>query len=271
MQYRLWFGAFDKELKLAKDFKESFVSAVNENPIPFNISELGMRVLGKDYYRILRRVAIEVAEKSVQKEMSSDERYVIALVKALDSVEEIINVLKEKEEDLKLVRDVLSEQFEETLGQVKKLRKEIEKEIDAVMTKIAPNLYEVAGAKLGAKLIEKFGGIKRLAFTSASKIQIVGAEKSLYKAIARMKRGKTAKVPKHGIIVLHGFVRNLPKKWRGKMARFLAAKIAIAAKIDYFRGELEEELAESIKKRFEELREKNEERSNHKRDSGYEK
>ncbi|MEM0088673.1 MAG: RNA-processing protein [Archaeoglobaceae archaeon] len=250
--YKLWFGVFENELKLAADFKDSFLSAVNKDPIPFNVAEIGTKVLGKDYYRILRRVAIEVAEKKVREEISSDERSLVALVKALDSVEEIINVLKEKKEDL--IDDAISEKFDEAIEQIKKLRGEIEKEIDAFMAKVAPNLCEVAGAKLGAKLIEKFGSLKKLAFASSNKIQIVGAEKSLYRAIARMKRGKEAKMPKHGIIFLHGFVRNLPKKKRGKMARFLASKISIAAKIDYFRGELEEELAESVRKRYEELR-----------------
>ncbi|MFN3383952.1 MAG: RNA-processing protein [Archaeoglobaceae archaeon] len=252
LQYKLWFGVLEDELRLAENFEDSFVNAINEKPIPFNVAELGTKVLGKEYYRTLRRVAIRVAEKRVREELSSDERYLIALVKALDSVEEIINVLKEKEEDLEA--NTISEKFFEAIESMKELRDEIEREIDAAMAKIAPNLYEVAGAKLGAKLIEKFGGIKKLAFASSNKIQIIGAEKSLYKAIARMKRGKDAKIPKHGIIFLHGFVRNLPKKKRGKMARFLASKISIAAKIDYFRGELNEGLFESVKRRFEELR-----------------
>ena len=98
--------------------------------------------------------------------------------------------------------------------------------------------------------------MERLIRLPASKIQVIGAEKSLYKAFARMKRGKKAKIPKHGIIFLHPFIRTLPKSKRGKMARFLAAKLAIAAKIDYFRGEVDESLYESIRKRYEELRRK---------------
>jgi len=180
--------------------------------------------------------------------------YVIALVKAIEGVEEAINMVREKDEDIRLVKEDLAEYFEKTLAEMERLRSQIEKEIDAVMQKIAPNLTEIAGAKIGAKLIEKFGSLKKLAFAPASKIQIAGAEKSLYKALSRIKKGKEAKVPKHGIIFLHSFVRSLPKKKRGKMARFLATKISIAAKIDYFRGELEEELFSSLKKRYEELR-----------------
>ncbi len=122
------------------------------------------------------------------------------------------------------------------------------------MERIAPNLTELAGAKIGAKLMEKFGSLENLAKASASKIQIVGAERSLYKALARIRKGKEAKIPKHGIIFTHPFIRSLPKNKRGKMARYLASKISIAAKIDLFRGELEEGLYEAVSKRFEELR-----------------
>jgi len=254
LRYNLWFGTVDDGIRISEDFKKSFLLASNESPLPFSVSELGLRVLGKDYYRILRKTAIEVAEERVRKELGSDEMYVIALVKALEEVEEAINMVREKDEDIRLVKEDLAEHFERALAEMERLRSQIEKEIDAVMQKIAPNLTEIAGAKIGAKLIEKFGSLKKLAFAPASKIQIAGAEKSLYKALSRMKRGKEARVPKHGIIFLHSFVRSLPKKKRGKMARFLATKISIAAKIDYFRGELEEELFSSLKRRYEELR-----------------
>ena len=139
---------------------------------------------------------------------------------------------------------------------MRRLRREVEAEIEDVVEKIAPNLSEVVGPVIAAKLLERAGSLEKLARMPASKIQIIGAEKSLYKALARMKKGKKAKVPKHGIIFQHPFIRTLPKSKRGKMARFLAAKIAIAAKVDYFRGEVEEGLYDLIKKRYEELRRK---------------
>ncbi|MEM4472676.1 MAG: RNA-processing protein [Archaeoglobaceae archaeon] len=256
LKYNLWFGTLEKDLKISENFESSFLSAVNHSPLPFNLSEFGMKLLGKNYYRILRKVAIEIAEKRIKEELGSDEKYVIALVKALDGVEEAINIVKEKRDDLKDIRDTILGNFEDAIKELEKLRDEIEKEINATMHKIAPNLTEIAGYKIGAKLIEKFGSLKKLAFSNANKIQIAGAEKSLYKALTRIKKGKEAKIPKHGIIFLHSFVRSLPKKKRGKMARFLASKISIASKIDYFRGELEEGLFESLKRKFEELRRK---------------
>lgn len=255
MSYNLWFGKLNGDVEPSKNLKLSFGTAKNIDPLPFNVSEIGLKILGNDYYRLLRKTAIEVAEERVEKELKSDDKYVIALVKALEELEEAINTLKEKKEDLENVRETqIQSEFAKSISELENLKTRVEEEIETVMEKIAPNLTEIAGAKIGAKLIERFGSLENLAKASASKIQIIGAERSLYKALARLKRGKEAKMPKHGIIFMHGFVRNLPKSKRGKMARFLAAKISIASKIDFFRGELEEGLYESLKNRFEELR-----------------
>lgn len=257
MSYNLWFGKLNGEVEISKDFRSSFKSARNPSPLPFNISEFGRKVFGEDYYKLLRKTAIEVAEEKVERELKSDDSYVIALVKALEDVEEAINTLKEKREEIEIVRETeIQEDFANSISNLERLREKIEEEIRVVMERIAPNLSEIAGAKIGAKLLEKFGSLENLAKAPASKIQIVGAERSLYKALARIKKGKEAKVPKHGIIFTHPFVRSLPKSKRGKIARFLAAKISIAAKIDLFRGELEEGLYEALKKRFEELKRK---------------
>ncbi len=244
---------------MAEDLEEAFLKAENDEPLPFNIVDVALSVFGseEEYYATLRKTAISVTEKIVERELKREDRYVISLVKALEEVEEAINMLKEKLEDVESVKETeLTAKFRKRIDELKALRREIEKEIEGMMAKIAPNLTEVAGAKIAAKLLEKAGSMEKLVRMPASKIQVVGAEKSLYKAFARMRKGKKAKIPKHGIIFLHPFVRTLPKSKRGKMARFLAAKIAIAAKIDYFRGELEEGLYDSLKKRYEELRRK---------------
>lgn len=255
LSYNLWFGKFDGHVEISKDLKRSFEMARNSNPLPFNVSEVGLRVLGEGYYKLLRKTAIEVAEEKVEKELGSDDKYVIALVKALEEIEGAINTLKEKKEELEEVRETeIQKNFSDSILNLERLKERIEEEIKVVMERIAPNLVEVAGAKIGAKLMEKFGSLENLAKAPASKIQIIGAERSLYKALARIKKGKEAKFPKHGIIFTHPFIRSLPKNKRGKMARSLASKISIAAKIDLFRGELEEEICETVRKRFEELR-----------------
>jgi nucleolar protein 56 len=257
LRYNLWFGCVeDGEVRVSDNFEESFKRAENTGPLPFNVLELGLKIFKSEerYYRELRRVALKVAEEGVERELRSEDRYIIALIKAIDELDEAINLLSEKLEDITIIRHSrITEDFENEIKQLKKLRKEMEREVNEIMEKIAPNLCEVTGSLIAARLIERAGGLDRLVRLPASKIQIIGAEKSLYKAFARMKKGKKAKTPKHGIIFQHPFIRTLPKNKRGKMARHLAAKIAIAAKIDYFRGEVEEGLYNSVKRRYEEL------------------
>ncbi len=107
---------------------------------------------------------------------------------------------------------------------------------------IAPNLSRLAGAPLAAKLIEKAGGLRRMAMMPSSTIQLLGAEKAMFRAMKTK-----ARPPKHGLIFQHPYVHGAPRGERGSRARALAAKLAIAARADFFSGEfiaprLEEEL-----------------------------
>jgi len=260
--WRVWFGEVEEKngeliAKKSNDLVKSFKNAENLEPLPFSLPGVGAKVFRslEEYYKTLRKVAIRVAEEEVEKELKREDRYAILLLKALDKLNETINMLEEKLRDVEEVKiSDVTEEFREDINRLKALRRRIEKEIEEVVTKIAPNLSEIAGPLITARLLEKAGSLERLAFLPGSKIQILGAEKSLYKALARMRRGKKAKTPKHGIIFLHPFIRTLPKRKRGKMARFMAAKLAIAARLDYFKGELEEGLAEEVKRKYEELR-----------------
>lgn len=255
MRYNLWFGVYeDGKVEKSRDPRESFLNAYNSSPLPFSVSEVGMSVFGEEYYRILRKTAIGVAQEMVERELRREDRYVIALVRTLDEINNTVNLLDEKLRDLKEVKESeLVREFEEKILELKRFRGSIEKEIEVVMRKIAPNVSEIVGEKIGARLLEKAGSLIKLAEMPASTIQVIGAEKSLFKALARMRKGRKAKVPKHGVIFQHPFIKTLPKKKRGKMARFMAGKLAIAARIDYFKGELNEKLAEEVRRKYEQL------------------
>ena len=255
MRYNLWFGVYeDGKVEKSRDLRESFLNAYNSSPLPFSVSEAGISVFGEEYYRILRKTAIGVAQEMVERELRREDRYVIALVRTLDEINNTVNLLDEKLRDLKEVKESeLVREFEEKILELKRFRGSIEKEIEVVMRKIAPNVSEIVGEKIGARLLEKAGSLIKLAEMPASTIQVIGAEKSLFKALARMRKGRKAKVPKHGVIFQHPFIKTLPKKKRGKMARFMAGKLAIAARIDYFKGELNEKLAEEVRRKYEQL------------------
>ncbi|MES1903027.1 MAG: Nucleolar protein 58 [Paramarteilia canceri] len=96
------------------------------------------------------------------------------------------------------------------------------------MNDICPNLTEVLGNTLGAKMLSHVGSLSNLASKPGSTIQILGAEKALFKAIKS--RGNT---PKYGLIYNAPLVQQVNKQDRGKIARSLAAKAALAARLDY--------------------------------------
>lgn len=110
-------------------------------------------------------------------------------------------------------------------------RESLKEYLEELMKELCPNIYEVAGTLIGAKLLEKAGSLKHLSMMPSSTIQLLGAEKALFRHL----RNKKIRPPKHGIILNHPYVLN--SKDKGKAARQLAAKISIASKVDYFKGE----------------------------------
>ncbi len=129
------------------------------------------------------------------------------------------------------------------------LRDRLATHVEKTMRQVAPNLTDVAGASIGARLIARAGGLEKLAILPASTIQILGAEKALYRAL---KSG--SRPPKHGILFQHPDVHGAPKWQRGKIARSVAGKTAIAARIDVFRGSRDESVLKSLHSRLEEIR-----------------
>ena len=147
--------------------------------------------------------------------------------------------------DLKIIK-----LFSQNILNLFSLRKKLSSYLEKTLKEIAPNLTEIAGPTLAAKLIAKAGSLEKLAKLPSSTIQLIGSEKALF----RFLRGK-GKSPKHGIIFVHPLIQNAPKKLRGKIARVLASKLSIAAKLDYFSKEyradkLKKELEERIKEIF---------------------
>lgn len=151
------------------------------------------------------------------------------------------------EDDLKMLKS-----FAESIYSLQKSRHELEIYIDSKMETIAPNLRDLLGATLGAKLIAHIGSIKRLATYPASVIQIMGAEKAIFR---HLKTGE--RPPKHGLIFQHPSVRGA--KWwnRGKIARNLALKITLAVRKDVFSGEYDPSIAEDYLKKVESIEKEN--------------
>jgi nucleolar protein 56 len=133
-----------------------------------------------------------------------------------------------------------------------KLRQKLENYVETTINEVAPNIHALAGPLLGARLIALAGGLDNLAKKPASTIQILGAEKALFRAL---KTG--ARPPKHGILFQHALIHEATRWQRGKVSRALAGKLAIAARIDAYGGKYAgDELKTDLERRVKEVQEK---------------
>ena len=130
------------------------------------------------------------------------------------------------------------------------LREAAEKYTDKIMGEVAPNMTSVLGAVLSAKLISMAGGLENVAKMPSSTLQVLGAEKALFRTL---KTG--ARPPKHGVIFQYAPIHQSPKWLRGKIARAVAGKLAIAARMDaYGGGDKGQGLRDALEKKIVDLK-----------------
>ncbi|MEM7826639.1 MAG: hypothetical protein QXQ40_00240 [Candidatus Aenigmatarchaeota archaeon] len=140
-------------------------------------------------------------------------------------------------------------QFAEQLDGLIMLKKLLESYIEDVMKEIAPNFSYLVGEKIASRLLALAGSLEKLAKMASSTIQLLGSEKALFRHL----RNKKAKPPKYGILYECSYVKNAPIEHKGKIARIVASKLSVAAKIDYYskrdeRKRLKEELEKEIER-----------------------
>ncbi|MEM3791159.1 MAG: hypothetical protein QXL16_00300 [Candidatus Micrarchaeaceae archaeon] len=212
-----------------------------------------------------RKKYIESAKKKVKEAYIGEEFNIIQAVKAYKEAEEMKNNIYERLTDwakpvlnLKAAspegtsKELAERQTEEHFKQMGRIIEELDrlqallKDFIAKKTETyAKNVrYIVEDPILTGELIEKAGSIEKLALMPASTIQLLGAEKALFKHI---KYG--GRLPKYGIIFKHRLVGQGSKEKRGSIARALAAKIAIAARADaYTKNFVAEKLKRDLEK-----------------------
>jgi len=190
--------------------------------------------------------------------LGSRENYIIETLEAENIPKERTQLIAKAAES-SMGADILETDLEQIQVLAKdvltlyELRKSMEEYVDKTMEEIAPNVRAVAGALLGARMIAIAGSLQNLAMRPASTIQVLGAEKALFRSL---KTG--ARPPKHGLIFQHTLLHDAKRWQRGKIARVIAGKLAIAARADVF-GEghfIGDDLKADINKRVEEIREK---------------
>lgn len=191
--------------------------------------------------------------------IKNNETY-IKLIYENKTKEEIVNAKSDAfPEDMLDIEDDINpndlnimNNYAKSIYELQQTRKNIIDYIDVKMESIAPNLRLLVGSSLGAKLISHAGGLKRLASYPSSTVQIMGAEKALFR---HLKSGD--RPPKYGLIYQHPQVRGA--KWwnRGKIARMLAGRISLAARKDVFTHDFNPEIFNEFTAKVEEIEKNN--------------
>lgn len=107
-----------------------------------------------------------------------------------------------------------------------------------------PNLVALLGPDLASRLVAQAGGLDRLARLPASTVQVLGAETAFFEHL----RGR-APPPRHGLLFLHPAIQGASRRERGRLARSLAGKAAIAARLDRAGAPVEPSLLTSFEAR----------------------
>ncbi len=223
----------DEEKKLIKDLK------VEKGEADINYSDYGFTL------DLLHDASIKLG-KMLSREIPED-RYVIQAINTIDEINKSVNIMNErvnewrsyspeKKDEKKII-----ESIKNSINEMRKTKNKLEKYVEKEMEKIAPNLSFFAGPMIGAKLVALSGSLGRLSVMPSSKIQILGAEKALFRHL----KGE-GKSPKYGVIFQHPVIHNA-KRDRGRIARVFANNVAIAVRTDYYSKHF---IGNELKKRF---------------------
>ncbi|KAL5998202.1 snoRNP complex protein nop56 [Asimina triloba] len=147
-----------------------------------------------------------------------------------DKAKEIVEAAKSSMgQDLSPIDLINVQQFAQRVMDLAEYRKKLYEYLVTKMNDIAPNLASLIGEVVGARLISHAGSLTNLAKCPASTLQILGAEKALFRALKT--RGNT---PKYGLIFHSSFIGRASARNKGRLARYLANKCSIASRIDCF-------------------------------------
>mmetsp|Transcript_64318 Transcript_64318/g.73837 ORF Transcript_64318/g.73837 Transcript_64318/m.73837 type:complete len:477 (+) Transcript_64318:59-1489(+) len=136
--------------------------------------------------------------------------------------------------------------FTTRVVELAQFRKDIHGFLTNKMNAVAPNVTALMGETIGARLISHSGGIRNLAKAPASTVQILGAEKALFRALKS--RGNT---PKYGLIFNSTYIGRAETQHKGRISRFLANKCSMAARIDHFLEKPTNRFGEEFKQQVE--------------------
>jgi nucleolar protein 56 len=193
-----------------------------------------------------------VVKKNIEIKLKSPDLQIIQMINALDDLQSISNQISERIESWRILDPEKQKikPVENIHKIVKKEIKSLEEIIEIEMNLISPNIVDLIGPVIGARLISLAGGIKELGLLPSSTIQILGAEKAFFRF-----RKEGGDPPKHGIIYQHPFINKASKAKRGRISRLISSKISIAAKADAFtKRKISDRLKIELEKQLKKIR-----------------
>ena len=238
--------------KAIADVKEKLKQAVKEDWLIIQASA-GLDELDKVINLLAKRLRewYELYNPEFSKALPDHEKFISLILTR--NKEDLLKEIKVKET---MGADLPKTDLDAIFNLAKKIKslyelsKEQELYLESLMRKIAPNVTATAGVLIGAKLMGLAGSLERLSKFPASTIQLLGAEKALFRHL----RNRNNLPPKFGILHESAMLSKVKPQNKGKMARVLADKISIASKVDYFKGKfVGDRLADELDKRCKEL------------------
>jgi nucleolar protein 56 len=234
-----------------------------------------------DYYDRLHEATTAAAREQVRERERADDRQLIHSVRAMDDAGRLANELAERaaewagslfdgvEPGIEGVRAVAERQpapadptetravsLAARVADLADERDALRAYVERTAPAVAPNLSDLAGPVLAARLIALAGGLEALAKKPSGTVQVLGAEDALFAHLA----GR-APSPKHGAIYTHEYVRGTRREDRGSAARALAGKLSIAARVDHYSGDHRPELRADLDERMATIRARADERA----------
>ncbi|KAJ0571149.1 putative Nop domain-containing protein [Helianthus annuus] len=165
-----------------------------------------------------------------------------------DKAKEVIEAAKASMgQDLSPIDLINVKMFAQKVMDLAEYRKKLYDYLVSKMSDIAPNLAALIGEVVGARLISHAGSLTNLAKCPSSTLQILGAEKALFRALKT--KGNT---PKYGLIFHSSFIGRASAKNKGRMARYLANKCSIASRIDCFSEKSTTSFGDKLREQVEE-------------------
>ncbi|KAG8738389.1 snoRNP complex protein nop56 [Ceratobasidium sp. 414] len=137
--------------------------------------------------------------------------------------------------------------FTDRVIELAEYRKSLSGYLTEKMNLVAPSLTSLIGERIGARLISHAGSLTNLSKYPASTVQILGAEKALFRALKT--KGNT---PKYGLIYHSSFIGRANAKHKGRISRYLANKCSIASRIDCFSDAPVAKFGEALRAQVEE-------------------